>query len=140
MLMGMGIGFLISDTSPGAPNICDRAYLDYEGMVNLEGSPRNRAEQQAKSSTWANRSVCSTRIQAVAICPRLLKHGSSEGQELWINTILEGCTDFSYDLFRYEKVRIFGSTKKDLQQSHACGTMAAANSRFHIFWRFPLAT
>ncbi|SNR60378.1 lipopolysaccharide export system ATP-binding protein [Humidesulfovibrio mexicanus] len=40
VLKGMGIGILISDHNVRETlNICDRAYLVYEGMVILEGSP-----------------------------------------------------------------------------------------------------
>lgn len=40
VLKGMGIGVLISDHNVRETlNICDRAYLVYEGMVILEGSP-----------------------------------------------------------------------------------------------------
>jgi len=40
VLKKMGIGILISDHNVRETlNICDRAYLVYEGMVILEGSP-----------------------------------------------------------------------------------------------------
>ncbi|HWR02938.1 MAG TPA: LPS export ABC transporter ATP-binding protein [Humidesulfovibrio sp.] len=40
VLKGMGIGILISDHNVRETlNICDRAYLVYEGMVILDGSP-----------------------------------------------------------------------------------------------------